>query len=65
MVTFLKSLRRPEADEATTAAQRERSVAREYAALEALAERLVAGDPEVLGVFPTYVADEDWPEVPR
>jgi hypothetical protein len=27
-------------------------------ALEALAERLVAGDAEVLGVFPTYVADE-------
>ena len=39
MVTFLKSLRRPEADEATTAAQRERSVAREYAALEALVVR--------------------------
>lgn len=27
-------------------------------ALEALAERLVHDDPEVLGVFPTYVADE-------
>jgi hypothetical protein len=27
-------------------------------ALEALAERLVAEDAEVLGVFPTYVADE-------
>jgi hypothetical protein len=27
-------------------------------ALEALAERLVAQDAEVLGVFPTYVADE-------
>jgi hypothetical protein len=27
-------------------------------ALEALAERLVREDAEVLGVFPTYVADE-------
>ena len=39
MVTFLKSLRRPEVDEATATAQRERSVAREYAALEALVVR--------------------------
>jgi nitrate reductase NapAB chaperone NapD len=30
-------------------------------ALEALAERLVRDDPEVLGVFPTYVADEEDP----
>jgi hypothetical protein len=29
------------------------------AALEAFAERVVAADAEVLGVFPTYVADED------
>jgi hypothetical protein len=28
------------------------------AALEALADRLLSGDAEVLGVFPTYVADE-------
>jgi hypothetical protein len=28
------------------------------AALEALAERLVREDAEVLGVFPTFVADE-------
>ena len=39
MVTFLKSLRRPEAEQATAAGQRERSVAREYAALEALVIR--------------------------
>ncbi|HEY8106539.1 MAG TPA: hypothetical protein VIE46_10545 [Gemmatimonadales bacterium] len=39
MVTFLKSLRRPETDAATAASQRERSVAREYAALEALVVR--------------------------
>jgi hypothetical protein len=30
-------------------------------ALEALAERLVRDDPEVLGVFPTYVAEEEDP----
>jgi hypothetical protein len=29
------------------------------AALEALARRLVRSDPEVLGVFPTYVAADD------
>lgn len=34
------------------------------AALERLGERLVAGDPEVLGVFPTYVAHADDPEGP-
>ena len=34
------------------------------AALEALTERLVAEDPEVLGVFPTYVADDDVPAGP-
>ncbi|ACG72192.1 conserved hypothetical protein [Anaeromyxobacter sp. K] len=28
------------------------------AALEALADRLLATDDEVLGVYPTYVADE-------
>ncbi len=28
------------------------------AALRALAERLLQEDPEVLGVFPTYVADD-------
>lgn len=28
------------------------------AALEALADRLLAGDDEVLGVYPTYVADD-------
>jgi hypothetical protein len=28
------------------------------AALEAFAERIVQDDPEVLGVFPTFVADE-------
>ena len=39
MVTFLKSLRRPEAESATAAGQRERSIAREYAALEALVVR--------------------------
>ena len=39
MVTFLKSLRRPETDAATAASQRERSAAREYAALEALVVR--------------------------
>jgi len=31
---------------------------RDGAALEALAERLVQENAEVLGVFPTYVADE-------
>jgi hypothetical protein len=31
---------------------------RDGRALEELAERLVASDDEVLGVFPTYVADE-------
>jgi hypothetical protein len=30
----------------------------EGCALEALAERLVHADPEVVGVFPTYVASE-------
>jgi chromosome segregation ATPase len=39
MVTFLKSLRRPETEAATAANQRERSIAREYAALEALVVR--------------------------
>jgi hypothetical protein len=29
------------------------------AALEALAERIVKADAEVLGVYPTYVADAD------
>jgi hypothetical protein len=29
------------------------------AALEAFAERVVRADAEVLGVYPTYVADED------
>jgi hypothetical protein len=33
-------------------------------ALEALAERLVRDDAEVLGVFPTYVASERDDEVP-
>ena len=32
--------------------------ARDGAALEALAERIVRADAEVLGVYPTYVADE-------
>jgi hypothetical protein len=32
---------------------------RDGGALEALAERLVRQDDEVLGVFPTYVAHED------
>lgn len=36
----------------------------EGAALEALAERLLQEDPEVLGVYPTYVADADAPEDP-
>jgi hypothetical protein len=31
------------------------------ASLVAFAERLLAADPEVLGVFPTFVADEDAP----
>ncbi len=31
------------------------------AALEALAERLLQENPEVLGFFPTYVADADAP----
>lgn len=38
---------------------------RDGAALEALAERLLQEDPEVLGVFPTYVADADAPGDPR
>jgi hypothetical protein len=29
------------------------------AALEAAAERLLAEDPEVLGVYPTYVGDDE------
>jgi hypothetical protein len=29
--------------------------------LEQLTERLVSFDPEILGVFPTFVADEDDP----
>jgi hypothetical protein len=28
-------------------------------ALEALAERLLAADPELLGVYPTYVAEDE------
>jgi nitrate reductase NapAB chaperone NapD len=31
------------------------------AALEALGERLVAGDEEILGVFPTYVGEDAEP----
>jgi len=35
------------------------------AALEALSERLVRDDAEVLGVFPTYVADDRDAEATR
>ncbi len=34
---------------------------RDGAALEALAERLLAADPELLGVYPTYVAEDEDP----
>ena len=31
------------------------------AALQTLSERLLADDPELLGVYPTYVAEDDAP----